>query len=629
MDENVLEMFSRSVSRFPHKTAIESFGKGVTYAELAGRSDRLARLLVARGAERGSPVAIISDDQIQVIISILAILKSGCAFMPLDPTTPETRLRTAVGVTEARWFISDSKYVEKIMEITRGAKGEASVITLDGPGRTSDLDSQCLQVFHHAGTESFADLPSPIRPDEMCYIFFTSGSTGEPKAIAGQMKGISHFVNWEVGTFAIDETARVSQLTTPSFDAILRDIFTPLVAGGTVCIPPGRDIVLNSAALVAWLDGQGVTLLHCVPSVFRSILNYDLTPDRFKALRHVLLSGEPMLPYDVKRWTSIFGDRTKLVNLYGPSETTMTKLFYMVRPSDADRKFVPIGKPMTGAEALVLDDSGRPCGVGEIGEIYIRTPFRTLGYYNRPDLTNDVFVLNPSTKDAEDVLYKTGDLGRLLEDGDLEYLGRRDRQVKIRGVRVELAEVENVLLQHDSVGDAAVIDRKGGDGGSYLCAYVVMKEEAAVEELTGFLARHLPSVMIPTAFITLDKLPRTISGKLNRALLPAPHQSGARRPVPYVAPRSPMEHAMARIWSDVLQISSPGITENFFTIGGHSLLVMEVFSRVERALGAKIGLQDFLANPTIKALAEKAEMAILAQSTLDDDLSDLLDDLGQ
>ena len=299
----------------------------------------------------------------------------------------------------------------------------------------------------------------------------------------------------------------------PMFDAFLRDIFAPLCSGGTICIPPSQDMVLDGKQLGRWLQEQQITLTHMVPSVFRLLLHHCDAETRRPQLRHVLLAGEPLLASDVKAWYAVAGPQGgSLVNLYGTSETTMAKLAYAVEPADQYSAVVPVGKPMPGAKALILDEEGRVCPPGMVGEIYIRTPYRSLGYYGRPELTREVFVANPFGKDAADVVHKTGDLGRLREDGNFEVLGRRDNQIKIRGQRVELGEIEAALTEYPGIGQAAVIDREvvqevaGGTDGNgdvrekRLVAYVVPKPgvEINVHELRAALKQRLPEYMVPT-----------------------------------------------------------------------------------------------------------------------------------
>ena len=606
-EANVQELFTRAAERFGDLIAAEHGDTSLTYRELEERSNRLANFLLARGASKGSLVGILSDDSLAIITAIIAVLKANCVFAPLDPAMPDMRLQAMVAEATPEWYLTDSMHSHRLGDIAPPGCAAAKVIQLDGaqtsyryPAHLAHLDD------YWAYTDTRRPQVSP-GPDDMCYVYFTSGSTGRPKGIAGRLKGIDHFIRWELKTLGLGEGVRVSQLINPTFDAFLRDIFVPLCAGGTICVPPARETVLDGAKLAVWLDGQRISLVHCVPSIFRSMLNEEPRPERFSALEYVLLSGEPLLPADVKKWVDAYGERTRLINLYGPSETTMTKFFYFVRPSDKDARFIPIGKPMEGAKALVVGVNGKPCRPGKVGEIYIRTPFRTLGYYGRPELTKEVFVQNPFGSDPEDIVYKTGDLGRVLEDGNFEFLGRRDQQVKIRGVRIELKEIENLLLSHEAVKDAAVVEREDAPGEKYLCAYLVLGEEVGFDTLRDFLSGHLPAVMLPSEFVEMEALPRTFSGKLDRHALPAP--DGARRAhkTPFVAPRTPAEETIARIWEQVLSVERVGVEDNFFNLGGHSLIITKILSRVGKAFGIELPLRTLFEVSTVAGLATRVE----------------------
>lgn len=270
-------------------------------------------------------------------------------------------------------------------------------------------------------------------PEDPIYIYFTSGSTGQPKAVLGMNKSLVHFINWEIETLGIDHPWRVSQLTSPSFDASLRDFFVPLCSGGTVCIPQNRELILNSASLINWIESSKIDLIHCTPSLFRLFNVKSLTKEQFPNLKYVLLAGERIHPPELENWFITFGERIQLVNFYGPTETTMVKTFYFIKKADTKAPSISIGKPMKGSRVIILDERMNPCPEGMAGEIYIRTPYRTKGYYNDPELTGEKFLVNPFNNDPEDLIYKTEDQGRFLPDGNLEFLGRIDRQVKIRG----------------------------------------------------------------------------------------------------------------------------------------------------------------------------------------------------
>jgi amino acid adenylation domain-containing protein/non-ribosomal peptide synthase protein (TIGR01720 family) len=600
----------------PSHVAIDGGARRLTYGELEAAANALANLLLSSATPRGSLVAILSDDSFVNIVGMIGILKAGCAFVPLDPKIPVQRLRAIISEISPEWFVTESKFYGTLSDVLDARAAQAKVISLDEatgaephphPSRFARLEEMTAQgKTQKVSVERDAD--------EMAYIYFTSGSTGKPKGIAGRLKGIDHFIKWEIKTFGVTQGTRVSQLTLPSFDAFLRDTFTPLCAGGTVCVPPDRERLLNPSSLAAWIDEERINLVHCVPSLFRLFSGQVSDSKSFASLRYVLLSGERVLPADVRRWVEVFGERIPLVNLYGPTETTMTKFFYVIKAEDKDRRSIPIGQPMEGARAVVVNELGAVCPPGTVGEIYIRTPYRTLGYYQQPELTKEVFFQNPFNNDAKDIVYRTGDLGRVLEDGNFEFIGRKDQQVKIRGVRIELSEIENLLREHEAVQDVAVTARNDANDNNYLCAYVVLAGETETGALRDYLAQSLPSYMMPAAFVKMEALPRTITGKVDRRALPALSEALKEVKEVRVAPRTPVEEGLAGIWTHLLDVPRPGIHDNFFELGGHSLLAMQMLSRVRDAFQVEVALRNFFESPTVAGLAGHVEAAMRTEA---------------
>jgi amino acid adenylation domain-containing protein len=618
----VQEMFRQAAERFGNRPAIEWAADHqvtqatcqVSYRQLESQAARLARDLREAGAERGSLVAILAHRTADVIAAMLAVLDAGCAFVPIDLQFPAATLPSVVAEARPRvWLV-----------------GEGQVETLEGLQREHGFSATVLPIAEGwvrspAEELRLASPAGPADPDALSYVYFTSGTTGRPKGIMGRLQAIDHFIRWEVETFGVGEGTRVSQLTSPAFDAFLRDAFTPLAAGGTICVPAGRDSILDGRRLVEWIERQRVELLHGTPSLFRLILAQELTSASFPALRQVLLAGEPLLPADVRRWHDLFGERIRLVNLYGPSETTMVKLFHLVRPEDGLARTVPIGQPMPGARAVVVDEQGTPCPPGTLGEIYIRTPYRSLGYLNRPDLTAESFIQNPFSDRPDDIVYKTGDLGRLREDGAFELVGRRDTQVKVRGVRVEIAPIEDLLRAQPGVADVAVIDRADPQGNKLLCAYIVPRGERGEIDpavLTGVLRAALPDAAVPSAFMILDELPRTLSGKVDRRALPSSGQTVRD----YVAPRTPAEETLCGMFSELLGLPWVGIRDNFFEIGGHSVLATLLLSRIRSALGVEVPLREVFRMPTPEGLAVTV-VRLQSEQENDDEMASLLRDI--
>jgi amino acid adenylation domain-containing protein len=590
---DVRRMFREVAGHRPASVAIRSGDFRMTYGELDLASDRVCSALRGLGVRPGATVAILSEKAVDVICGVLGVLKAGALFVPLDPRTPPRRLAAMLDIAAPTAFVAGD-----------GLGADLAV------ARDGGLSMLCLTdgvLVGANGAVSAGDSPEleELGPDDPCYLYFTSGSTGQPKAIAGRFKSIAHFVSWEIETLGVSADWRVSQLINPSFDAFLRDIFVPFCSGGTVCIPPDRETIADARRLLSWLAEEGIHLVHCVPSLFRTLLHVEPRP--LPSLRYILMSGEPLLPIDIKRWTELYQSSTRLVNLYGPSETTMTKFAYFVEPSDGERRTIPIGKPMPGARALVIDPHGKVCPPRAVGEIYIRTPYRSLGYYGRQDLTAEVFVRNPFTEDQEDLLYKTGDLGRVLSDGNFEFLGRKDSQVKIRGVRIELDEIESLLLSHPRIRETAVVDLDDADKTKFLCAYVVLDDQAGPAGLRDFLAEHLPEHSLPSAFVVLEELPRTLSGKVDRRALPLPEWVRKESGAAIDLPRSPAEEIMATLFAQVLCLGRVGIHESFFELGGHSLLATQLLSRVRSAFDVEIPLRDLFSRPTVAGLAAEIE----------------------
>ena len=593
-------MFSRMAAEFGPQAAIERGRRRVTYANLEAESNRLANFLLQSGVGKGTMVGLLTDDPVRIITGILGALKAGAVFVPLDPTFPDGRLRMMSERVEPQWYVSEAKHLERLSQLRDAANSSARVICLDGSVASEYAGLEVMTSY-----EQFQQTQSPAvasDPEAPCSIYFTSGSTGRPKAILGRLKGIDHFMRWEIETVGAGPGTRVSQLASPSFDGFLKDVFVPLCSGGTVCAPESRDVVLDAGRLAEWLDTEQIKVLHCVPSVFRSLLNEKLDSRFFKALRYVVLTGEPLYPADVKRWIETFGERIKLLNIYGTTETSLSKLAYEVRPEDVERPSIPVGKPIKGSAVMLMDVAGKPCRQGTVGEIYIRTPYRSFGYYADPELTGQVFVQNPFSKDPNDLVHKTGDYGRLLEDGSLEHLGRRDQQVQIRGVRVELGEIENLLRAHSAVADVAVVDRDDAEGNKFLVAYLTLTNGTGSDHLREYLAGRLPPAMLPSAFVELEELPRTLNGKIDRKALPTLDLVRAERKND-AGTLTPIEEILAGIWSEVLRL--PGVSRegNFFNLGGHSLLADQVIHRIRDTFKIELPVRSIFESPTVAQLA--------------------------
>ena len=589
----VHEMFAQVAERHPDLLAVESPHSRLSYRELHARSTLVAASAARAGIARNDLVVIFADDRQFIIESILGVLKAGAAFVPLSPAVPRKRLEAMLAQSAPKWALVQPELAQDFESVS-SAFSLTRIIPENGP--------------HEAGN-GFAPAED-LDEDGLSYIYFTSGSTGKPKAIAGRLKAIDHFIRWEIESFGLGPGSRVSQLMSPMFDAFMRDIFVPLCSGGTVCIPEDNNGTPDGIKLGKWIGEAGINLVHTVPSVFRLILNQANGSTRWDKLRHVLLSGESLLPSDVKRWHELVGaGGGRLVNLYGPTETTMTKFVYVVQPADQSKKTIPIGQPMKGAKAVVLDKNGRICAPWRVGELYIRTPYRSLGYFKEPELTREVFVQNPFSKDPADLVYKTGDLARVLDDGNFELLGRRDNQVKIRGVRVEMEEIEAALVGCQGVSQAALVMQEETPGEKRLCAFLVPEQggQITVRGLRNILKDKLPEYMIPGAWGFLEKLPLTPTGKVDRQALEKLKPNSLVDSHQEAEAFTQTEGMLCVIWSQVLKVSSVGVHDNFFELGGHSLLATQLMSRIQDAFSLELPLRLLFDSPTVAELAKYIE----------------------
>lgn len=604
--EAIHSLVARTIAQYPDQAAIEGRGALLTYAELDARADDIAVSLQDAGAVPGSLIPVLAPERHELTAALLGVLRIGGVVVPLDPAAPPLLLQQATADVTP----------ELVLVGTGTDATAAQVLGVAAP------QAVAVHIAETAGASACGGpLLHPSSPEDPCYVFSTSGSTGRPKGILGRLGSIDHYIRWEVELLDIGPGCRVSQLTSPAFDAMLRDLFVPLITGGTICVPPSGAL-LDPPELRRWIDEESINLVHTVPSVFRGLLDAPAGGRReFASLRCVALSGEKLPPADARRWLDSFGGRVPLLNLYGPSETTMTKTYHFVTAADLDRPSIPIGRPMPGTEVLLLDEHGRATAPGAVGQIHLRTIFRSLGYHRLPDATASAFVPDPDSADPRDVLYRTGDFGRLLPDGLLEFLGRSDRQVKVGGVRVELGGVEEVLCEHSAVGAAAVVlagadDPRGAP--PHLRAYVELTGSATDAELREHVRDRLPDSAVPATVTVLFALPRTISGKIDRRALPAPVPVVAV--VGATAPRTATEQAVGRIWGEVLPGVGVDVHLGFFDAGGRSLHVIELLSRIEAEFGAGVALSAFLAGPTVASLASAVELVLLDGGSVVEDI---------
>jgi len=572
-DRTLVDLFEGQVERASGDPAVVYEGKRLTYGELNERANQLAHYLRQEYRVRpGDLVGIMVDRSEWLVIGLLGILKSGAAYVPIDPAFPEERVRIMLEDSQCRVVLTRGFDLERVRAYSGGHVvdvTEAKVAMTSNP------------------------VPAVVGKD-LAYVIYTSGSTGRPKGVMVEHRNVVSFNANMVGTFGLSSADRILALATVTFDMSIVELICSLMCG--LCVVVGSEECGRDPERIARvLREEGVTVFQATPSRLSLILEVCGT-GVLEGLRVLLEGGEPLPESLWKRLKSVSG--VEIYNMYGPTETTVWSSSKRLGEGE-----LTIGRPLLNEAIYILSDGNRLMPVGVVGEIGISGEGVARGYLNREELTAEKFIPDPF--EAGRRLYRTGDLGRWLEDGEIEFLGRKDDQVKVRGYRIELKEVEKALVQHRLVQEAVVVAR-GGDGARELVAYVVGKGELNVVELKAHLGRVLPEYMIPSHFVWLEAMPLTPNGKIDRRALPEP--TGANvldTGVGYEAPRNQVERQLAKIWEEILGKEKIGIRDNFFDLGGHSLKMIRIISRIHRDLDVEMNLQDVYTSPTIEGLARK------------------------
>ncbi|HJT72865.1 MAG TPA: amino acid adenylation domain-containing protein, partial [Chitinophaga sp.] len=601
-------VFEDVASGLSSKVAIEAGDDRITYGELNTLANRLSHLLTYLNYGPEKIVNVVMPPSIHLVGAMLAVFKSGSIFLPVDLGFSEKRLRQIFRDTFDGVVIVTADVKDRMLEIA--AVLDISITHLIVVNADDSLllytggeEGLMPELFDEEDTWGI-NPPLIISGDSAAYIYYTSGSTGDGKAILGAHASLSHFIHWEIREFGFDHSGRFSQLAQITFDASLRDIFVALISGGTLCIPPA-NVKANTAQLLNWLTTSAVNTVHCVPSLFRVLTKeLEAVPENtydLSKLTHVLMAGELIFAKDIHNWRRVAGNNTCLVNLYGPTETTMIKTFYRIQEVPASPSYaIPVGVPISNTVVAIIRD-GRICRTGEKGEIYIKTPFATKGYYKNEQLTSECFVQNPLVSDEIDIVYRTGDLGRYLPDGNIEVLGRMDTQVKVNGIRVELAEIERALLDLPQITGAVVKLHSTAEHFSMLVAYYTGAELDA-EQLRKELEKTLNPQLMPSCFIYMQAFPLNINGKVDKKSLPLPEEVIMGGPA-FEAPVGEMENTLAASWREVLGYAKVGRNISFFNAGGNSLRAIQLISRIEKAYGVSLSIADIFTYPTIAEMA--------------------------
>jgi amino acid adenylation domain-containing protein len=580
-DVCVHERFQAQVERTPHAVALVYEDESLTYAELNARANRLAHHLAGLGVRPEARVGICVERGIDMVVAVLAVLKVGGAYVPLDPEYPEERLG---------YMLQDSAPVVLLTERSLAGRFAGSGV----PIQLLDGDASAW-----AGQPDSNPAPGALTAENLAYVIYTSGSTGQPKGVMNGHRGVINLLAWGERHWELHAGDALLQRTSLSFDVSVRELFSPLLAGARlVLVRPGGQREVDY--LVDVVRRQGITTMVLTVSHMQAFLEHPEL-ENCSSLRRIVLGGESIPAGMIAELrTRLPGAR--LYHEYGPTEATVTSTA-RICTAEGDAPGASIGGPISNTQAYLLDARGKPVPVGVAGELYLGGAGIARGYLGRPALTADRFVPDAFGARPGARLYRTGDLGRWLADGTIEFLGRVDTQVKVRGYRIEPGEIEARLLAREGVSEAVVVAHEDEAGNRRLVAYVVGGVEAGV--LREHLRRELPEYMVPAVFVPLERLPLTPSGKLDRRALPAPeHAAGTDG---YVAPRTPVEEVLAEIWAEMLRLERVGVEESFFELGGHSLLVTRVVSRVREVFGVELPLRALFEGPTVAELAVRVE----------------------
>jgi amino acid adenylation domain-containing protein len=586
-DRCLHELFAEQAALRPDVVAVVYRDASLSYRELEERSNRLAHRLRGLGVGPDVIVGLCLERSLEMLVGLLGILKAGGAYLPLDPDYPAERLAYMFADAKASVLVTQEHLLDRLGHET---------------ARVVCVDRDWPLVAEYPATTPI----SGVRPDNLAYVIYTSGSTGEPKGAMIAHRQVARLFSATSPWFKFDERDVWTLFHAFAFDFSVWEIWGAFLNGGRLVVVP-YSISRAPERFYQLLDEEGVTVLNQTPSAFNELIRVDAAAGGAgcRHLRYVMFGGEELGLHNLAPWFKGHGDRRpQLVNMYGITETTVHVTYRPLCAGDAAGAS-PIGRPIPDLRAYVLDRNLEPVPIGVSGELHVGGAGLARGYLGRAGLTAERFVASPFG--VGERLYRTGDLGRWRSDGELEFLGRLDHQVKVRGYRIELGEIETSLLADPGVSQAVVVAREDAPGEKRLVGYVVGAGGVAPEAgvLRDRLRRVLPDYMVPSAFVVLDALPLTVNGKLDRTALPAPERG--RSGLDYAAPRTPVEELLAGIWSEVLGIERIGIEDNFFELGGHSLTAMRIVSRVREVLGARLAPRILFEASTVRTLGEWLE----------------------
>ncbi|MBD0328398.1 MAG: non-ribosomal peptide synthetase, partial [Pyrinomonadaceae bacterium] len=575
-------LFAQQVARSPHALALSYADRHLSYQELNRRANQLAHHLRSLGIMAGSHVAICLDHSPETVVSILGVLKAGAAYLPLDPLHPPARLAFMIEDAKASLLLTQQHLTERFS-------------TADVP--LLSIDSQ-WDVIAQQSTE---ELPKTTTTAESAYLIYTSGSTGEPKAVMISHQSLVNYICWAADVYLREESLSTALYSSLAFDLTVTSIFVPLISGNTIFVYKAEGGV---PPLLEIMEENLVGVLKLTPSHLSLLKERDNRESRVKRL---IVGGEALTTTLAREVSESFGGKVEIYNEYGPTEATVGCMIYRFDAESDVRVSVPIGVPAANTTIYVLDERMEPVGENVPAEIYIGGDGLAIGYLNRAELTAERFVPHPFSQDAGARLYRTGDVGRRLRGGRLEYIGRRDEQVKYHGYRVELGEISSHLNSHPSVRDSVVRILRDQRGAEQMVAYYVSRQEISSEQLRQHLAERLMREVVPQLYVHLRRMPLTLNGKVNVEGLPGLEEARGQVKVRGEGVRTAVEEGVRGVWEEVLGVVGVGVEDNFFELGGHSLLATQVLVRVREVFGVEVGLRRLFEEPTVAGLSEVVE----------------------
>jgi amino acid adenylation domain-containing protein len=583
IEQSISARFEQQVARYPQSLAVVAGESQWTYTALNRLANRIARAILAYLGAGEEPVALLFEQGALVIAAILGVLKAGKIYMPLDPTDPYTRMGSMLEDSQAKLLLTNAKHLSQARQLAQAGQRVLDCDDLDAGVATGNLDLS-------------------ISPQTRVFILYTSGSTGRPKGVLHSHRNILVEARNYTNYARLCSEDRLTLWHSCSYANSVRNMYGALMNGAALF--PYDLATEGFTSLSTWIGAHGITVINTLPTTFRSFCQ-TLAPDAtFPTLRILRLGGEAINREDVKRFQRHFSPRCVLMHAMGSTETLDTRYYSITHGWHGSESKIPAGYAVPDKEVLLLDETGREIGPGQVGEIAVRSKYLAPGYWRRPELTEAAFI--PDPRGGEERLFLTGDLGTMRLDGCLMHMGRKDFQVKIRGYRVEVAEIEAALLGLDSIKAAAVNVTTDDAGEQRLMACLVPAADAApiVSELRRKLAQTLPDYMIPSVFVFLETLPLLPNGKIDRRALPAPDHRRPALNVLYVAPRTPVESGLARMWAEVLDVEQVGIHDNFLELGGDSLRATRVLTRVIETFRVELSIRALFDMPTVARMAE-------------------------